>query len=528
MASHVYTGSVLGLEAHLIDIETDISPGLGSFTMVGLPDAAVKEAKERVRSGIKHLGIAFPRTRVTQNLAPADVRKTGTHYDLPITLGILAAHGSLKEPLLEGRLYAGELSLDGKCRGVAGALPLAILAKEHGFKELVIPAANAEEASLVDGLTVIPIEHLSELIEHMAGVKPIRPYARTDRKETHAQKESSAPDFKDIRGQQQAKRALEIAAAGGHNLLMQGPPGSGKTLLARSFASILPAMTKEEMLEVTRIHSVVGADIQSTMLSERPFRAPHHSASAVSLIGGGSAPMPGEISLAHRGVLFLDEILEFPRHVLETLRQPLESGTITVSRASGTCVFPARCMLIGAMNPCPCGYFTDREKTCTCTPSQLLNYRRKLSGPLLDRLDLCIEVPKVETGELLSTEEAEPSERVRERIERAREIQRRRYLGSKHLVNAELSHRASLKEIRLAENTRPIVEQALQRLQLSARGYFRMLKVSRTIADLAGHETVLPEHVLEALQFRFQSSPEDEKSRLDSPVMAGETGSPYG
>jgi len=522
MASHIYTGSIIGLDAYLIDIETDISQGLNAFNMVGLPDAAVKEAKERVRSSIKHLGISFPRTRVTQNLAPADVKKSGTHYDLPITLGILTAHGILKEAQVENRLYAGELSLDGKIRGIHGALSLAILAKERGFNELVIPSANLKEASLVRDIQIIGVEHLSELLEHIKGIKRISPLERHP-EDLPILKQEPLLDFKDIRGQTQAKRALEIAAAGGHNLLMQGPPGSGKTLLAKSFASILPSMNQAEILEVTRIHSIAGSDKEYHVHNERPFRSPHHSASAVALIGGGSIPKPGEISLAHRGVLFLDEILEFPRHVLETLRQPLESGTVTISRATGTCTFPAKCMLIAAMNPCPCGYFTDNEKACTCSPMQLLSYRRKLSGPLLDRLDLCIEVPKVTPSELMTHEVAETSEVVKKRIERARKIQGERFKKIGCFTNAELTHQQTKSSIRLSESMTPLVKQVLNTLKLSARSYFRLLKVSRTIADLEAAPLVEPRHLLEGLQYRFQSVLDGENAVLDSPLLAYQT-----
>ncbi len=504
MASHVQAASVLGLEAHPVDVETDISSGLGNFIVVGLPDTAVQEARDRVKSAMRHADAEFPRTRVTVNLAPADLKKTGTPFDLPIAIGVMAASGSIPEDDLSKIVFAGELGLDGSLRPIHGALSFALMAKQRGMKELILPEANAREAALVEGLNVRAATHLKQVIDFIRkegelALEAYRPITTT------AERPGSL-DFSCIRGQAQARRALEIAAAGGHNVLLQGPPGSGKTLLARAFPSILPALTLSEALEATRIHSIAGLLPADGVVGLRPFRAPHHSASSVSLVGGGTIPKPGEISLAHRGVLFLDEFLEFPRHVLESLRQPLEDGCVTVSRAQGTITFPARFTLLGAMNPCPCGYLTDPDRSCVCSPIQIAKYRKRLSGPLLDRIDLFIEVPKVPTQDLTDVSPGETSARIRARVQTARNRQLERFKHTTLTTNAELSSEQVRKLLKVDDEARVLLRHAVDRHQLSARAYFRLLKVAQTIADLAETESISASHVAEALLYRYDQS----------------------
>lgn len=502
MLARLESAAVFGVEAHPVHVEIDVGLGLPFFRMVGLPDASVRESRDRVRAAIRNSGFEFPPHRVTINLAPADVRKAGSAFDLPIALGILAAEAVVCAGALENLVVVGELSLDGTIHAARGVLPIAAAARKKGASALLLPAPNAAEAAVVGGLRLLPVRTLAEAVEILkrpAAEWPLSPAAAA----APASIGETTLDLCDLRGQAVARRALEIAAAGGHNLLMMGSPGAGKTMLARRFPGILPPLSFEEALECTAIHSVAGTLPPGRgLLVERPFRAPHHTISDVALVGGGALPRPGEISLAHHGVLFLDEMPEFSRHVLDVLRQPLEEGRITVARAARTVAFPARFTLVGAMNPCPCGYRGDPKRACRCTPQQVTRYRSRLSGPLLDRIDLIVDVQPVAIADLTSAPDGEASATVRARVLAARERQLSRP-GRGGRLNATLHGRAFERVCAIDDIGRRLLERSAERLHLSARGFHRVLKVGRTIADLAGEAAIAPTHLAEALQYRM-------------------------
>ena len=503
MLATVLSSAMLGIDAYIVKVEVDVSGGMPAFSTVGLPDNAIKESRDRVTAAIKNSDFYFPPTRITANLAPADIRKAGSAFDLPIAIGVMGATNQVNLARLENAIILGELALDGSIRGIQGGLPIAIAAKENGIQDLILPAENAKEAAIVEGVNVYPVTSLAEAAAFLNSEKEIAPESHT--LSTHGPKAhpDALLDLLDVKGQEHVKRAIEVAAAGGHNLIMIGPPGSGKTMIAKRIPSILPRLSIDESLETTKIQSIIGILPNDTpLVVTRPYRSPHHTISDAGLIGGGNIPRPGEVSLAHNGVLFLDELPEFRRNVLEVMRQPLEDRQVTISRASASLTYPANFMLVAAMNPCPCGFFSDPTRDCKCSPTQIQNYVSRISGPLLDRIDIQVEVPAVKYAELANETTGEPSAHVQERVEKARHIQQQRFADTTIHANASMESKQIREYCKIDSQAQELLRVAINQLGLSARAYDRILKVARTIADLERNPHIEAVHVSEAIQYR--------------------------